>query len=642
MAHVAGADLGCDAEEDDLDIGSRLGRAVDAQLAGESRVARQRFEHAYELAEQRGDVRGMAVAVLGQAGLRVAEVAGVDGTVMLDRLRRLERLVDPASSIGLRIRVRLAGELDHRAGTYDAILAALDEATRAGDTKARALALSLAHHCLLGPDHGDTRRRLALELIGESSRTRRRDDLLIGMLWYTLDLLVDGDRQTERQLLELRALLAQAEHRAVGCLAGVMEVTLAVRAGRFEHAQALAEQVYDAGTEIGDDRADAFYAAHLLGVHWFQGRLTELLPVLEQQVHSPSLRGVDSSLFAALAVAAATAGDRLTAAGAVGTLCGRDLAELPHSSGWLPAMFGIAEAAHLLDDVETSARVYELVTPYAHLPAVASFGSLCLGSAEHALGVAALTMGRLDLAVGHFAAAIRANLALWHRPAVLVSRARYAQALARRNGDGDGELARSVLAAAGELAAALGVSVPGFPDGVSGEARTATCTRTGQQWLVQYGRRTALIPHSVGMSYVAALLANPGRDVSAVDLAAGPDTRRRAARTGHAVLDRAAVQQYRQRVGQLNEHIERLESMERADELASMTAERDWILGELRAATGLAGRIRSFTNESERARIAVGKAIRRALAAVDGVDSVIAAHLRASIHTGTRCSYRPA
>ncbi|GIJ56040.1 hypothetical protein [Virgisporangium aurantiacum] len=601
---------------------------------------RQRFEHAYEIAERAGDADAMALAVLGQGGLRAAEVAGVDGAVMLDRLRRLEKRVDPA--IALRIRVRLAGESDHRAGTHTAILAALDEATRAGDPRARALALSLAHHCLLGPDHGETRRRLALDLIGEPTRTR--DELLAGMLWYTLDLLADGDPQTGRQLAELRSLLAQGDHGIVGHRAGVVEATLAVRSGRFERAQALAKAAFDAGTEFGDVDADGFYAAHLIAVHWYRGRMADLLPLLETQVHSPNLRGVDSSMFAALAVAAATAGDRLTATGAIGVLCGRDLADLPHTSGWLPAMFGLAEAAHLLDDVETSARVYELVTPYAHRPAVTGAGSLCLGSAEHLLGVAALTMGRPDRAVHHFAAAIRANLALWHRPAVLLSRARYAQALARRHHDGDATLARMALAAAGDVAAILGIPVPRFPDGVPGEARIATCVRTGQQWLVRYGRRTALIPHSVGMSYLAALLTDPSRDVSALDLSAGPDTRSRTRRTGHAVLDQAAVQQYRRRVEQLTERLDRLRTgrAEESEELAAVTAERDWILGELRSATGITGRIRSFTTESERARIAVGKAIRRALATVDRADSVIATHLRASIHTGTRCSYRPA
>jgi hypothetical protein len=70
-------------------------------------------------------------------------------------------------------------------------------------------------------------------------------------------------------------------------------------------------------------------------------------------------------------------------------------------------------------------------------------------------------------------------------------------------------------------------------------------------------------------------------------------------------------------------------------------AERDWVLGELTGATGLAGRPRLFPDEAERARIAVGKAIRRTLARLHEADPVIGAHLRDTVHTGMLCSYRP-
>ncbi len=43
----------------------------------------------------------------------------------------------------------------------------------------------------------------------------------------------------------------------------------------------------------------------------------------------------------------------------------------------------------------------------------------------------------------------------------------------------------------------------------------------------------------------------------------------------------------------------------------------------------------------ERARVAVGKAIRRALARITDADAVIGEHLRQTVHTGARCSYWP-
>ena len=59
------------------------------------------------------------------------------------------------------------------------------------------------------------------------------------------------------------------------------------------------------------------------------------------------------------------------------------------------------------------------------------------------------------------------------------------------------------------------------------------------------------------------------------------------------------------------------------------------------ARTGFAGRTRSFPDQPERARVAVGKAIRRALARVTEANAVIGEHLRQTVRTGVRCSYWP-
>jgi hypothetical protein len=75
--------------------------------------------------------------------------------------------------------------------------------------------------------------------------------------------------------------------------------------------------------------------------------------------------------------------------------------------------------------------------------------------------------------------------------------------------------------------------------------------------------------------------------------------------------------------------------------VARLREERDWLVGELAAATGVAGRSRLFTGNEERARIAVGKAIRRALNRISAADPVIGEVLQARVQTGLRCCYRP-
>ncbi|MFL6144195.1 MAG: hypothetical protein ACJ72N_20315 [Labedaea sp.] len=624
------------------EIGTLLENGARALIAdGDLLASRAQFETAFREAERTGDAVAIAVAALGLGGLWVHEHRTVAAsTQMQARLRHALSLVDPNTSVALQLRVRLAGETDYRAGTHAAILAALDEARAAEDPMATAEALSLAHHCLLGPDHGVRRRSLAAELIEGSFRTARRSDLLMGLLWQTVDLFLDADPQAERRLGELRGMLADADHLAVGFVVSAIEVMLAVRAGRFDQAEAMAMACAERGAAAGDIDAVGWHGAHLFAVRWFQGRVAELLPMLDELVHSPTLSVVDNSYFAALAVAAAQAGDRLTATGMLARLCGHDLAELPRSSTWLVTMSGIVEAANLLDDAETAAKAYRLLRPYAHLVVMASLGVACFGSTHHILGVAALTTGDLDRAVNHLREAIKANLAMTHWPAVLASRLRYAEALARRAGPQDAAMARAAMAAAAEQAAALGIALP--DDRLPEPARRPiACARQGQQWRIDWAGRTALVGHGVGMLHLAVLLANPDAEVHATALVAGVGAI--AGETaGQPLLDDAAIAGYRRRLTRLDADIDRLESSGRRGEAERARTERDWLVAELTGAAGIGGRVRQFPDEGERARIAVGKAIRRTLAHIRDADPVIGEHLRDCVHTGIRCCYRPA
>ncbi|WP_214321269.1 hypothetical protein [Nonomuraea sediminis] len=587
---------------------------------GDIHSGRRWFDAAYREAERSGDVPAMARAALGLGGLWVHEHRTAAEAAMV-RLRQREALarVDPASPLALRLRVRLAAEADYRTGGYDEALALLGKARDAGDPVALAEALSLAHHCVLGPEHGTLRLELATELIAEASRTGRRSDLLMGLLWHTVDLFLVGDPHAERSLGELRGMLKGHDHLAVGFVLSAIDVMISIRAGRFDQAEALAAECAQRGTEAGDVDATGWYAVQLATIRWYQGRVGELVPVLAELSGTPVLSAVDNSVYAGLAVAAATAGDRRLAESMLARLRGRDLAELPRSSSWLMSMYAITEAAALLGDALTAGQVYGLLLPYAGMPVIASLGAACFGSTRHTLGVAAMTMGDMERAIGHLEAAVHDNLAFGHWPAVVLSRSRLAEVYALVHGSHDGR-ARHELAKVERDADALGMMLPCA-------SRRVAMARTGRQWRVELQGRGALVDHSVGMGYLATLLANPGQEIPAAELAGNPH----ADSTRQPVLDEEARRSYRRRLAQLEE-LPRSEAAE---------AERDWLLAELAAATGLGGRARQFAGNDERARIAVGKAIRRAVDRIAAVDRAIGDHLRATVHTGARCSYGP-
>lgn len=510
----------------------------------------------------------------------------------------------------------------------------LQEANEVEDPVARAAALDRAHRSLLGPG-GPHRARLrwalATELIGESARTRRHLDRLTGLLWQTVDLFLDGDRHAERRLAELKNALAQRPEARIGNAVAGIEVMLAIRAGQLDRAEAAARACFERGTALGDATAAVRLTGQLSAVRWYQGRIAELRPVLAGVVDNPP--------YAALALSLATEGDRPAAERVLAALRRRVLTPEPRSVTWLAGMHGLVEAAYLLDDADTCADAYEELRPYADLPVMSGAAVLCLGSGRHAVGVAALGTGRLDEAVAHLRLAVQDNLALRHWPALIASRVRLAQALTRRGQPDDLTQARAALTAAAEEAASLGLPLPKHHE----PAVAATCRRDGQQWLLRYRGRSLRLPPSVGLSHLAVLLANPGREIPAVELASGLDALRKA-----PALDHATAQRHRERLEELTAAIDEFESRGEPERAARATAERETLLRELAAAAGLGASAGGFgdyarpvTTEQERARLAVGKAIRRTTKAIARADPQLGAHLDHTVKTGTHCSYRP-
>ena len=577
---------------------------------GDLAAARTWFARGYDRAVDTGEPELMATAALGEGGLWVHERRSAAEAAQVEEHQRLALTrIDPASPTALRLRTRLSAERAYRSGDADLVLAAVERARLRDEPVALAEALSLAHHCMLGPGQEAARAAVADELLRVAARTRRPSDVLMGLLWRTVDAFAAGDPHAERSYAELAEAERRDPHGAVGYVLSAIRVMLAVRAGRLAEAEDLALEALRRGDAAGDRDAAGWYGAQLFAIRWYQGRAAEMAGAVTQLASSPTLSVVDNAFVAAQAVAAAEAGDRRTALGALARICGPDLARVPRSSSWLAALCGVVEAAAVLDEPEPAAAAYRLLLPHAHLPAVVSLGVVCFGSVEHALGVASLTVGEPERAVGHLRAAVANNYALGHWPAAALSKARLDQAMQLHGGR---------------------------------TARPASCTRHGRRWRIDVGGRSTVVDDSVGVRHLATLISNPGADIPAVELA-GADLSGRTRGPGTAaqpVLDPMAVRQYRSRLQRLRPQIDEAQARGSSDAVAALRAEADWLLRELRAQTGLGGRPRQFADDAERARIAVGKAIRRALQRISLADPEIGQELRDAIQTGMLCCYR--
>jgi DNA-binding SARP family transcriptional activator len=444
------------------DVGSLIRRGRHAlNDLGDLNLSRRWFELACRTAERAHDEAALAEAAIGLGGLWVHEHRSAADRARVQSWQSRAAASAPAgSSEHLLLRTRLTAEIDYLTGRPEPVLALLDEARQRNEPHTLAPVLSLVHHCLLGPQHAAFRVQLAQEMLMVAARTERRLDRLVGLLWRSVDLFLEADPQARRSFTELTAELAHGDHLAISFVTQAMQVMLAIRAGSFERAERLAMRCFEAGERCGDADAASWYSGQLLGIRWFQGRVTDLAPMLRGRVNAPELSAIDEAHIAALAVAAAVAGEHREAAGALARLGRGDLTNVRPSSVWLVTLYGAVEAAAILADRETAATAYALLEPFAGLPMMGSLAATCFGSVEHALGVASLTTGHLDRAITHLRRAVRANLALEHWPAACLSRYRLAQALAHRGDPADAAAAAGERQTAIDEAGRLGMRLP--------------------------------------------------------------------------------------------------------------------------------------------------------------------------------------
>ncbi len=192
---------------------------------------------------------------------------------------------------------------------------------------------------------------------------------------------------------------------------------------------------------------------------------------------------------------------------------------------------------------------------------------------------------------------------------------------------------------------------PPRPDARPADA--AVFRREGDYWSVAFEERTARLRDSKGLQYLARLLANPGRELHAVDLVAAardapqkshdPSGSRVVPDAGDSgpLLDGRAKEAYRRRLAEIEDDIEEARTMGDLQRAAQADAERDVLVRELARAVGLGGRDRRVGSASERARSAVTRAVRQGLARIREHNPSLGEHLDRTIRTGTYCVYRP-
>lgn len=319
------------------------------------------------------------------------------------------------------------------------------------------------------------------------------------------------------------------------------------------------------------------------------------------------------------------------------------------------ATFGLSMLADVvaeLDDRSLAVPLLARLSPYVELNGM---GPPEISSGPIARPVALLEdmLDRVDESEQHFVDAIDRARAMGARPWLAHSLHEYARMLARHAGTDDDEHVDALLDEAATIGRELGMQ--DLLQRLAGDGdRPATLDggeqafrREGEYWTVTYGRRSVRLKDSKGNRYLAALLAAPGRDIAAVDLAVMGTAEgatagaRGSAADGGDVLDSQSRAAYRRRIEELQAEIDEAQSWNDPERAARAEEELDALVEQLAAATGLGGRDRTFGSDAERARQRVKKAISASLGRINSEHPELGDHLARTIRTGFYCRYDP-
>jgi tetratricopeptide (TPR) repeat protein len=199
-------------------------------------------------------------------------------------------------------------------------------------------------------------------------------------------------------------------------------------------------------------------------------------------------------------------------------------------------------------------------------------------------------------------------------------------------------------------------SVDGAPSNAT--SVTARFHRDGDVREVALGPMRVTVHDMKGLRYVERLLADPGREFHVLDLVAGEQGTHGATTStttadvgidddgslgaaGVPMLDEQAREAYRRRLVEVEDDIDDATQMNDLARLALAERDREYLIVELQRAVGLGGALRTTGGNAERARTAVTRSIRYALARLAEYHPIAATHFEQRVRTGTYCSYHP-
>jgi tetratricopeptide (TPR) repeat protein len=622
-----------------LDLLLELG---DAQArAGDLGGAQATFRSAAVLARTRERPDALARAALGYGGRFAWCRAGTDPELIGLLEDALEAIGTDDSVHRVLLLSRLAGarrsEPDPTRRRREA-KDALEIARRLNHPRALASALGGWHGAIWNADSPDERLILAQEMIDSATRADDTEELIISYCARWVARWELGQFAEAREDIETCIpIAARLQQPAQRWLVTIGQAAIALFVGRFDDVERFALAGRREGQGSLQFDAESAALTHLALLRLEQGRAAELLEDLERAADAypwyAQLRALLAHLYAAEGQVdrARAELERIAASDYLAARMAENYETFTYSV--------LADVVREIGDPSLAVPLFERLAPYAQRNAMAP-PEASVGWIARPLGVLCTVLGRRNDAMAYFEEALQAHREMGAHPWLARTHYDYARLLR----DTDAQRADEHLRQAALIAQRLNMSGlcsrMAMPEERVSDRSECVFRREGEYWTIGFAGRSIRLKHSKGLLYLAALLAQPGHEIPAVDLANLADGSVRGDNGGN-VLDARARDQYRRRIETLQGEIDEADEWADSERASRSRAELEFLVHELAAATGLGGRDRTFGSSAERARQRVKKAIATTLARIDAQHPELGRHLTATIRTGYGCRYEP-
>lgn len=436
---------------------------------------------------------------------------------------------------------------------------------RSGDHDAVWRTLWSFHRVLqFDPEALDERLAVSTELLELATDGQDGERLFRARSYRIGDLFDRGDVDAvERELAVLDAEASSVRLQYFQWVVAYMRAATALHRGRLDEAEALAQRALEVGEAVESPEVDNIYVCQMLEIRRQQGRFEEM-EALARSAHQQFPHETLVPLSMALALVELGRADearhelsRWPAAQHPDTLSGTRA---------VAAWAYLADLAWALSDSEHPPLLLMLLRPYAGRHLTLAVVGASLGSTHRSLGQVAALLERWDEADEHFRSAHAMHEELGAPAWLAHGRMAHARMFLARRAAGDDERAYDLLSHARAGFRQLGMSfyaqrAEGLLDrlGVAGSSppTSASFRQEGDGWALEYEGRIVRLHDSVGMRYLARLLAHPGQPFSAVELIGdGPlDTERARHRVIGAV--RSAIERIADSHPTLGDHLRR-------------------------------------------------------------------------------------